>query len=421
LPDDVWTALSQIAHLAQMADAELTARSGLLIHALARSSALIPPSYRLPGFSGSSVGTATLDLMACIVAETGVGKSLTVKVGRALIVDPEADLPMEQRKRLIGPNPGSGEGLIDAYYTSEKEPDPDGKMVDVRRVRRQAVFLNCDEGTAFIEVSRRRGVTTPEVMASAWSGEALGNLNTESGGRMRHIPAQTVRFSSSTNIQASNAWKLFDERFTVGGFTGRLLYGLAWDPDATGEMVASPGPLAIPAWPHYGEPGKVFTYDQAIHDEVRQRRITSLRGVVDDSRRSQNLVMQCKVAAILAFWQDRLHLTSDDWDLAATILAYSASCQNYLSGLRAQQQRDADHRAMVRKARNESVFLDELRDGDVVRFKGRILSAIRKHRKRTRRQIKDLTDAPREALFQALDELIAGGLVVLVDGAYEEP
>ena len=349
-----WDQRPILAQVHQAAKAQMINPEGLLIQTLCRASALIPPCYKLPGVGGGGIGTGTLDLMGCVIAETGGGKTRTANIARSLVVDPAAELPYDERKVLFDMPVGSGEGLIDAYYRSVMEEDEDGKKQSVRRVWHSGMFMNCDEGKAFISMQGRKGVTIIETMNSAWSGETLGQTNTGGeGGRFRLIPAGTVRFSAVLNMQASNAHMLFDDNLSVVGFPGRLLFAPATDPEATIDGPEWPGPIVLPRWPIYGN-AQVLSYDEAIHREIKERILAQARGEAD-LKRSQNIVGQCKVAAIFAMLDERQHVSLSDWNLAADVLARSSAFLAQLEADRLRAVRDDSHRRSEVRGEMEAV------------------------------------------------------------------
>ena len=343
-----WSASPLLSHVLAAARSEMVSPEALLVHALCRISALIPPCYRLPGIRTSSVGMATLDLMGCVVSESGGGKTLVGSIGRDLVPDPARDKPMAERRVRFDLPLGSGEGLIDAFYRTVPEMSDDGKMSDVRRVWYQGLFMTCDEANAFKSMTRRTGVTIVETMNSAWSGETLGQVNADAS-RFRLIEAGTVRFAAVLNIQASNAYKLFDEQLTAVGFAGRLLFASALDPDATDDG-AWPGALLLPAWPSYYAP-VVLTYDPEIHEEIRAWRKAQVRGLMEPSTSSQHLVLTCKLAAIHALAGDRYHVSSTDWSVAKSILSSSRSTLINLQEL--DRKRSSDRRHILAEQRGE--------------------------------------------------------------------
>lgn len=375
VPDEWWDQRPILRHIHDAAKAEMVHPEGLLIQALCRASALIPPCYKLPGVGGGGIGMGTLDLMGCIVAETGGGKSRTGNIARSLVVDPAHELPWEERLVLMDMPVGSGEGLIDAYYRTITEEDEDGKKTQVRRVARIGMFMTCDEGNAFISVQGRKGVTIVETMNSAWSGETLGQTNTGGdGGRFRLIPAGTVRFSAVLNMQASNAHKLFDEGLTVVGFPGRLLFAPAQDPEATLDGPPWPGPLALPRWPIF-HTAQVLQYDSAIHREIKERILAQSRGE-QDARRSQSIVGQCKVAAIFAMLDERTSISIADWSLAADVLARSSVFLATLEELRAQHLRADSHRRSELRGEMEAVAESAKERAQMGRTADRIMAIL---------------------------------------------
>ena len=417
LPADVWLSRPKLAQIHQAAKATMASPEALLVHALIRSSALIPPCFKLPGLRVAEVGVASLDLMGCIVGETGEGKSYVDSVARDLVPDPNPMADDESKAVLLDLPVGSGEGLIDSFFENVRVDDDSKRgFHDEWRVAHQGVHLVIDEGNAFASMTKRTGVTIVETMNQAWSGTQLGNTNTKKGERRRLIRGGTVRFACLINIQASNAYKLFDEDMTSVGFAGRLLYGHAVDPEATRSGPEWPGPLALPNWPaHHPSLNRIIlTYDDEIRDEVQSRHEQAARGKGDpDRRRSQHLVMQCKVAGILAMWENRTHVSVDDWSISASILAMSSRVLEYLDRLRqaalSDQRRMADDRAAERQYRVTTGAEARLRAD----YKAKAIEAVRRRQPLLRTDyLKPMKSKYRTIMRSVLDELVEEGAIV---------
>lgn len=352
LPREFWESSDHLQAIYRAAKAEMVSPESLLVHVLCRVSALIPPCYQLPGISGSKSTAGTLDLMGCVVGASGTGKSVAADAAAGLVPDPGADVPYEQRTILMDMPPGSGEGLIDAFFEETEEIDDKGKARKVRKRFRHAVHMVCDEGNAFVAMTQRRGVTIVETMCSAWSGKTLGQTNAAAE-RRRLVKARSARFSAVLNIQEGNAYKLFDEGLTVVGFPGRLLFAHVVDPTATIDGPDFPDAIDIHRWPMFHEP-QILTYDPAITREIKERRLAAAQGRSGGTT-SQHLILQCKLAGVLTLWNGSQHVTTDAWSTAAEILNYSRSVLSKLEARHEAIQRDQRHARAIAKGEAEMV------------------------------------------------------------------
>jgi hypothetical protein len=423
LPELDWAATPQLAHIHRAAKASWASPLAMLVHALCRTSALIPPCYKLPGLIEPTVGMATLDLMGCVVGETGEGKSYAGNVARDLVPDPEMAVEESNRSVLMDLPVGSGEGLVDAYYEEVEQPDANAKKGSrmVTKVRHSGLFLVIDEGNAFVSMNERKGVTIVETMNSAWSGETLGNTNTRTGGRRRNIQAGTVRFSAIINIQSSNAHKLFDPRLSVVGFPGRLLFAPATDSDAERIPPSWPGLLPLARWSAYDPKlaPRILTYDDAVHADIEDRRFAALTGHGSDLRRSQHLVMQCKIAGVMAMWDDRLHVTEADWTIAGTVIAASSSILDHLSSLHSRQVRDAALRAAQAAGEREYVVRTTAQRRLLAEYKAKAIAKVAKHRPTRTALYEPYRSKYRPLMKQAVEELLEEGVLTEIDGHLE--
>jgi Bifunctional DNA primase/polymerase, N-terminal len=328
LASEFWGRRPVLGHILVAARAAACSPDALLIHALARTATFLPPCFKLPGVEQGVIGKAqTLDFLGCVVAETSGGKTLAAGVGELLVPAPEP--PADGSDPLIDfeQKVGSGEGIAEFFLVPELRPDDEsGKLKPTGRrvVGKQALFMSVDEGTGFTNQAGRKGTTIVATLASAWSGESLGQLNAAAETR-RLVQGGRVRICAVINMQDSNAYKLYTDDLESVGFTGRLLFASAHDASAPAAMPEWPGRLTFPVWPT-GLVNKFFTYDASIVDEIRSTRHAILtKRLVIDRRQSQYLLLRCKVAAILASWEDRLAISVDDWALATEVVSMSAN------------------------------------------------------------------------------------------------
>jgi hypothetical protein len=335
-----WGRRPVLEHILVAARAGACSPDALLIHALARSATFLHPCFKLPGVVQGSIGKQqTLDFLGCVVAETSGGKTLAAGVGELLIPAPDppvfGDPPIDFEQKV-----GSGEGIAEFFLVPEMQPDDDGKLKPTgkRVIGRQALFMNVDEGTGFTNAAARKGTTIIATLASAWSGESLGQLNANADTK-RLVRGGRVRICAVINMQDSNGYKLYADELESVGFTGRLLFASAHDVTAPLEQPLWPGPMRFPVWPGVHFTDKFFSYHPDITAEIKATRNGILTKKIQiDRRESQYLLLRCKVAALMAMWDDRLDINLDDWDLATSVIAMSSANLMHL---------DATHNSQV--------------------------------------------------------------------------
>lgn len=336
LPSGFWSQRSVLGHILTAARAAACSPDALLVHALARSATFLHPCFKLPGVEQGLIGKQqTVDFLGCVVAETSGGKTLAAGIGELLV--PAPDPPSDGSDPMIDfeQKVGSGEGIAEFFLVPELREDEDGKLKPTGRrvVGKQALFMNVDEGTGFTNQAARRGTTIISTLASAWSGESLGQLNANSETR-RLVQGGRVRICAVINMQDSNGFKLYADDLESVGFTGRLLFATAHDDEAPAVRPSWPGRLGFPVWPG-GISNKFFSYDPPIVDEIHSTRHAILtRKMQIDRRQSQYLLLRCKVAALLAMWEDRMTVTVSDWALATDVIGASARVLSHLDLVR---------------------------------------------------------------------------------------
>lgn len=354
LAPEFWEARPLLGQIRDAAQARLVSPDALLVNALARSAALIPPSLKLPPIIGTE---ATFDFLGCVVAETSGGKSIASGVGRDLLPDPGLTLHPDERKYMFDMPIGSGEGISQAFMVPEYKEDENGKTKATGRqiVGKQSLHFVVDESTGLVAQAQRKGTTIIPTLLSAWSGQTLGNLNASAETR-RIVEGGRCRVAACMNMQSSNAWMLFTEEMTTLGLTSRMLFASALDPAAPDDLPEWPGPLSFQIPPTVGQT-QLMTYDQGIIDQLIAERRAVLRGGVTDKSTGHTSLLRCKVASLLAVWDGRRHVNVDDWSLAGEVVTASAEVLGHLAALRSKQVGDSSKRAA--EARGESEYVAE--------------------------------------------------------------
>lgn len=411
LPGSFWKERPFLEHVFTAARASMASPDALLVASLARISALIPPAYKLPAVIGSLMG---LDFMGCVVAETSGGKGLATGVARRLI--PAREENIDEAMVMMDVPVGTGEGLAQAFMVPDIDPDT-GKPNGKQRLGKQALHFTVDEGVALIAQGGREGATILATMCSAWSGEALGQFNARKETR-RIIPPGRVRVAAVMNMQTSNAWRLFEPQVAALGFTGRVVFASAHDPSSAADFDRDfgwPGVLELPAWSAYTLGVIELTYDREIRGEIRAAR----QGVLDltssiDMLRSQYLLARCKLAAILAFVEDRRHVTVDDWRLAGQILDASSRLLDHLIECRRRATSDQRHSQGVARGEVEDIADTVKSRRSIARVAALVLTKLSEPQT-TGALNRALPGRDREYLGAALDRLASDGLVTVLD------
>ena len=424
LPASFWEARPILAHIRQAAWSAGCSPDALFVQALARVATYVHPCFKLPGVEQGLIGKhQTLDFLGCVVAETSGGKTLAAGVAELLV--PAPDPPGDGSDPLIDfeQRVGSGEGIAEFFLVPELKPDDEGKLkaTGKRVIGKQALFMNVDEGTGFTNQAGRKGTTIIATLASAWSGESLGQLNAADETR-RLVRGGRVRICAVINMQDTNGYKLYAEDLESVGFTGRLMFASAHDPAAPSPSASPdwPGPLSWPIRSGNSQVNVYFTYDPAIVAEIKNTRHGILtRTVQIERRQSQYLLLRCKVAALLAVMDGRISISLTDWSLATEAISMSSANLCNLDAVHSKQGKVAAVTAasfkldVAREA--ESMHVRQLKIG----WQARIVERLRKRGPLPWKGLKDLVDDSRRADLRAcLEAMVDDGAVVRDDAHY---
>jgi hypothetical protein len=412
LPESFWEGRDVLGKVRQAAQAQMVAPDAMLANLLARWATLIPPCYKLPAVVG---GEGSFDFLACVVAESSGGKSVASRTS--------ADLVRNANDRIMFDYPvGSGEGVVQAFMVDEMAETAKGTERTGRQVvGKQALHLNIDEGMAFVGQMGRRGTTILPVLCSAWSGQVLGQTNA-SGETRRIIPGGTVRVAAVINMQSSNAWRLWEPEVASVGFTGRVLFVSAHDPDAPAlaDLPDHPGVIPFPLLPIITS-GVTLTYDPAITAEIRAARHGVLTGAVEiDLTASQHLLMRCKIAGVLTLQEGRQHVSEDDWRIAGELVEHSAAVVNALGALRSKQSARIREQQAALRGDSEAVAESAKERRLVASLSARIVERVPDEGVGRATLMKTLTSKDTRHRFEAaLDMAVANGFISVSDGRIE--
>ena len=179
-----------------------------------------------------------------------------------------------------------------------------------------------------------------------------------------------MRFAAVINIQNGSAWKLFD-----GGPDNRGLHGTPAVPPPQRRTPSASRHERHGRWslsncsagqsestrviaPQIltSTPGLTRVVGKQLGELSAQGRGHSVDG-------SQYLVLQCKVAAILAMWEARLHVTlGDDWEMAGLLLDASDRTLASLEWLRFDKtQSDERYKRLMLPSRRPAAWYASIR------------------------------------------------------------
>jgi len=407
LADWFWTDRPVLTAIRDAARARMVSPDALFLNILLRWAALVPPCYKLPAVIGDE---ATFDLIGVVVANTSGGKSAANRVSKQMVrnLDPAImfDYPI-----------GSGEGLVTSYMEMVEHVNDEGKKERSLRVTKRGLHFTIDEGVAFLSMGQRKGTTLMPTLTAAWSGSALGQANASAETR-RIIEGGRVRLAVAINMQESNAWKLFEDEISDLGLTGRMIFASAHDAGAI--MSEFSGDLAVLPFPPLPiiETGRTVAYaDPAIPQQIRQRHFNILTGQLRiDPLESHQMLIQCKVAGVLALQDGRSAIEESDWTLAQEVVRASSAVLSRLRQVRHEQLAQkttlaataAAQRELIAEDVKEARAVNRLRDSIVakVRAAGGSLTVLQTKRATT-------SSTTRHRFDDALSAAVGDGLVAV--------
>lgn len=316
LDEAFWSARPWLAHIRQAAHSKGMSADATLVNFFAVYAATIPPEYMTLDMLGTF---GSLNYLACIVGPSGLGKTQCFRIARDLV-----GLPPHPKVRF-GAQPGSGEGLIDAYLKPVKEVDPiTGDKVEMKRQMMQGIHWYVDEGTALSAQAKRDGTTILQALCSGWSGSGLGQENAQKE-TWRRLDENKYRLSASISVQRDFANEFHSADMQGLGFTGRTHFVSVIDPTIPTRRIPHPGPLELKIWPGIEFGPKIIDFPAEVAEQLWEQHTAVGRGELDvPATESQHKLLHCKLAALIAMIEQRIVVTLDDWALAGTLLDTSA-------------------------------------------------------------------------------------------------
>ncbi|WP_127501957.1 hypothetical protein [Actinoplanes solisilvae] len=357
LPDEFWEARPLLKQIRQAAWATMTHPDAVLAAVLARSAGMVPHGVKFDSGRGPS---GSMNLFACLLAGSGIGKSEASRAASELVkvphplgtLDGKADFEVFRD----GVGVGTGEGLAEVFMGS-KERDTgrvhkggplkgDPIMEKVRAQVRHNAYFYVDEGETLTKLMRdRQGAILGATLRTAWVGGTLGQANARDE-TTRMVPNGDYSMGLLVGFQPEVAAGLLSD---VGpGTPQRFLWIGAQDTEMPEEDHEWPGPVDLPRWPKQG----VVTFPPEIRQALRaQTRQKHLGEIEVDPLDSHEPLMRCKLAALLCLLDGRMHVDREDWRLSGLIWATSCAIRDSLLRFQQRQADEEAERQLERKTR----------------------------------------------------------------------
>lgn len=332
LPEEFWCRDSLRA-VREMAHHYQASADAVLVTVLSRVSASLPHGCRVN--TGARTPTST-NFFGAIVAPSGVGKS-TAEEPAAWV------FPGNLSPEVDGLNPGSGEGLVQAYLEYRKPDKKDGLPGGNFQVRYNVRFAS-DEGESLVKLMyERSGATLAADLRKMWSGKNVGSANA-SAETKRRLDAGSYSMSLSLVFQPDTITQLFDDKGS--GTPQRFVFAAASDPSIPDEEVPRPEPVRV----DFPTLGREFCLEAgSVRTGLRRKHLALARGeVVPESEMdSQRDAVVARVAALLMVLDGRLDMvTEDDWRLAEMVYETSSAVRDQVLSA-ARERRESEREAAV--------------------------------------------------------------------------
>lgn len=322
-----WAQREDLLGLYSYAHQQGASPAAVLNAAIMMTLARTPSNVALPGLRGGRRGS--LNLFGALVGKSGAGK------GAAMDAAEDGIIFHGGANYTIGQG-GSGEGLIGKFGHIEVD-----KETKEKRVFRDAdaVLLDIAEITGLGAQMGRAGSTLSDQLLKAFSGSRLGFGYAGANGF--EIDRHSYRLTMVAGVQPENSRILLDQ--DGSGLPQRFIWAnaTAFDAPDFDPRAIAPDPVHVhlPQW-DYGE--HIVTMDEPVLLEVGQntRELARDSGLGLDGHA---MFARVKVAAALAFMRTAKHITVDDWQMSAGVMAHSdyarQHCVAVLESIQAEENR----------------------------------------------------------------------------------
>lgn len=413
-----WDAAPGLAAIQDWARARRAGPYALLGEILLQVGARIPPQVVLPPLGapdGSHAqGAASLNQLLASVGPSGQSKGLCHQLATEVVDWPPGTPPRYESL-------GSGEGIAATYVACIR--DPETREYVMTRLAWSAVFA-ATEVDKLAALLGRRAATLGGVLRSAWSGEPLGEANA-SEERRRRVPRHGYRCGIVVHVQPGRGGALLNADEEAAGTPQRVLWLPAMDPGIPDVAPPPPGLLRWRTPPEItdaigkieasgleslGIPDLVVLPVASVAREAIDRAAVARHrgeaGVLD----GHALLVQEKLAAVLAAFLGRFGITDEDWELAGHLMAVSDSTRRVITNeLRraADERNEAQGRAEARRAQ---IVTDATAKNALHSAKNRVVTILRKSQKGQWVALGQLrqqsSSAQRDCLSEAIEELL---------------
>lgn len=387
-----WSARPLLQHLHTFALARMVAPWAVLGVTLARIVTATSHQVCIPPIIG---GKASLNLFVGLVGPSGSGKGAAEQVAaEALDVG-----------HLVSHNVGSGEGIAHGYKHRVKG--------ELRwNDDEHAVLFSVPEIDSLAAQGDRKGATLMPQLRSGWTGEQLGFGYADPTKRIL-IEAHQYRLCLVAGVQPGRAACLLDD--SDGGTPQRFLWLPAVDPTLPDVEPSAPSPTTWhpPPLSHLVSIGGVRievcqTAQKVIKDNRRER----ARGN-GDALDGHALLCQLKTAAALGIAEGRYSVTDEDWQLAEVIARKSAATRAAVTDYLRGKQHEANYGRAEAEATRSVIVAEKVADAAVKRVAGRLIRHLRGAEEPVTRGYlrRDLASRDRAYIDEALERLVDAGQV----------
>lgn len=310
---DFWDTRPLLRHVHDFARSRRASPWAVLGVVLARIVTATPHQVCLPPIIG---GKGSLNMFVGLVGPSGAGKGAASGAAADAV-----HIPDIKTARLA-----SGEAIAHLYKRRLTKAEREAGETDWNDTS-HARLVDVSEIDRFAAQSNRQGSTLMADLRAAWSGEMLGQVAADST-RSFLLEPHEYRLTMVAGIQPHRAGVLLEDE--DGGTPQRFVWLPVTDPDAPPERPSAPQPISWsppPTGAFVGVGGVQVDVDPAIVAEVDAARLATLRGEGDplDGHRYQ---CQLKVAAALGVADQRYTMSTEDWQLAQTIMHKSAATRS---------------------------------------------------------------------------------------------
>lgn len=392
LEQNFWESRNYLKLIYQAALSRMASPWAVLACCAARILCLVPPSITLPAIIG---GPGSLNWFAAISAKSGGGKGAAMAVASRL-----ADAEIVVR------GIGSGEGMIEAYRRSAKDPED----------YVESVLFSIDEIDSLGAMGGRTGQTTMAIVRQGFSGEKLGY--SYRGRQSETVAAHTYRMAIVASVQPERAGVLFDD--AGGGTPQRFM----WFPGRDKRITAQP-----PDWPIDSQgyervlplisrrdlSAGTVAVPPIVPQTIRQARAASMSGD-DNALDSHALYCREKFAYSLAYMDGRTGIDETDWRLSGIAAGVSDWCRTKAQeGYEAGKHRQSRERGSLRAIENDErdIVEQQAYTTHIQRIVTGIVKTIKDNGPLTRGALnKKIAHRDRPRLSAALTSAVEHGLIV---------